>query len=176
VNSVNFGYKCQMRPYLIFVLLVLIFSILFCIVGERAKAYQIRFGPEIFAKSNSVTDVKFLSLSKEFDLKKNVFWKMEIGYWSDNRSDGSNAAILNPGIGLVLNPFSDFDIRVTAGLAYQTATDRYLGSNLNFTQEVFCGFRDGHARVGFTFNHVSCGCSKPNIGRNFLTLTVGYGF
>ncbi len=152
----------------------LILSVL--LFASQANAYQIRFGPEVFTKVNSVTDVKFLSLSKEWALRQNVFWKVELGYWSDSRRESNDALILNPGVGLVLNPFEYFDVRVAAGLAVQSDIDRYLGSYWNFTEEVFAGFRDGDARLGFTFNHVSCGCSKPNIGRNFLTLTAGYGF
>lgn len=153
-----------------------VFAFLLSLVCYKAQAYQIRFGPEVFTKSNSISDVKFLSLAKEWDIRQNIFAKMEIGYWADNRAGAKNAFIFNPGVGLVLNPFEYFDIRVSAGISAQTAVDKYLGSYWNFTEAVFAGFRDGEARVGLEFNHVSCGCSKPNIGRNFLTLVAGWGF
>ena len=154
----------------------LFLSLMVFLVSFNASAYQIRFGPEILTKSNSLADVKYLSVSKEWDVRENVFGKMEVGYWDDKRGDARNAFIFNPGIGLVLNPFKYFDIRVSAGVSFQTAVDQYLGSYWNFTEAVFAGFRDGDARIGLEFNHISCGCSKPNRGRNFLTIVAGWGF
>lgn len=151
-------------------------NLILLLLSPSAHAYQLRFGTEVLTQSNSISDVKFLSVSKEFDLKPNVFWKIELGYWADKRKGASNSFILNPGVGLVINPFKYFDIRVAAGLSAISSVDKYLGSYWNFTQELFVGFKDGDARIGLTLNHVSCGCDKPNIGRNFVTLTAGYGF
>ena len=66
-----------MKP--IFLLLsIFLFSI-------SAHSYQVRFGPGVLTKANSISDVKFLSFSKEWSVRQNVFSKMEVGYWSDKR-------------------------------------------------------------------------------------------
>lgn len=127
--------------------------------------------------ANSISDVKYLGLAKEFYLSPNIFWKLEVGYWADKRPGARPGLIIGPSLGLVIHPFKYFDLRVNAGIAGITQRDAYLGGPFQFTEEVFFGMREGTAFIGTSCWHVSsAGIFRPNIGRNFCALTAGYGF
>jgi len=153
--------------------MILILLSLFLLTPD-ASALQIRFGPGILTKAPSISDVKFLTIAKDWEVKENVYWKIEAGGWTDNRKGAENSFWGGPAVGLVLQPWI-LDVRVSVGVAVISHTDVHLGGHFQFYEDLFAGIRDGDAAIGFTFSHLSsAGLFTPNRGRNFLTLTALY--
>lgn len=144
---------------------------------SRAHAFEAHFGPGVFTHSNSVTDVKYLTVAEEGSINDNVVYRGLVGGWIDNRSDGESSALASVGIGLRVRPWI-FYSRVLTGLAYVTHIDQFLGSHFpQFFEEIFLGMKENNTALGFSFVHYSnAGIIRPdmNRGRNFATLSIMY--
>lgn len=151
--------------------LTLIF--LFCLHAD-ASDLVLRFGIEPVKKSGSYSDVKQLSLGYEASISDNTFWKIDVGYWTDNRTNASDAAYLAPALGLVIRPWI-FKMKVFAGFAAISDTDNYLGGHFQFYEGLYLGLFEGKASIGFDLFHLSsAGLYAVNKGRNFFTLSAVY--
>lgn len=65
----------------------------------------------------------------------------------------------------------------TAGPAYISQTDRYLGGYFQFTESVSLGLQDNYGSVGIGYQHISsAGLSKPNKGRDYFFIQTGIHF
>lgn len=135
----------------------------------------VRFGVEPVLKgSSSFSDVKVLSVGYEREFDANLFWKFELGYWADKRPGAENSLFGAPSLGLVIRPWI-FHVQVYAGVAAISETDNYLGGHFQFYEDVYFGLYEGEASIGLSLSHISsAGLFKPNVGRNFFTLTVTY--
>jgi len=146
------------------------------LLASSATAAEIQFGPGVLTKANSITDVKHLAISEDWDIRPNVDWRLRVGYWVDNRKGAHDALYINPSIGLTVQPWI-VDVRIHAGIAIISHTDIYLGGRAQFTEAVFIGIKDPGAYAGVECSHLSsAGIFKPNIGRNFCGIVAGIEF
>lgn len=153
------------------ILFILLFSL-----NSFADEVTMRFGVEPVKKQNSFSDVKHLSIGLEADLKENVYYKFDLGYWADKRKGAENSFYFAPALGLTISPWI-FKAKVYAGVAAISETDTYLGGHFQFYEGVYLGIFEGKASIGLDLFHLSsAGLYSPNIGRNFFTLTAVYSF
>lgn len=140
----------------------------------NADDFVIDFGVEPIKKNYSYSDVMTLRLGYVQEVKPNVLWKVDFGYWKDDRKGGANSFYGGPSIGLQVEPWI-FLVQVFAGVNYITQRDEYLGGNWQFKEDLFLGLQEGNGSIGLTFTHLSsAGIYKPNIGKNFVQLTAKY--
>jgi len=149
--------------------------LLFLFCGNAfADDFVIDFGVEPFKKQYSYSDVMTLRLGYVNEVKPNVLWKFDVGYWKDDRKGALDSFYGGPSLGLQVEPWI-FLVQVFAGVNYITQRDQYLGGPFQFKEDLFLGLQEGNGSIGLTLTHLSsAGIYKPNIGKNFLQLTAKY--
>ena len=146
------------------------------LIGANAFAIEIGVGMGVFTRANSVSDVKYASVSEDWEINSNVYWKVEVGGWIDNRRGAHNSFHAGPSIGLVVRPWI-LDCRVDVGIHAISHTDDYLGGYWQAVETATCGITEQRARMGFRYKHFSsAGVFMPNRGRDAVMFVVGYEF
>jgi len=147
-----------------------------CFAGDLGINYGLGLdGPEI-------TDVKFFSASyKEPWVNDIIYYKGEIGFWADSKSNGltrNSSAFGSGSVGVEIRN-ETFYVSDYFGLAGITATDNYTSSPYEFQTDLGLGFKDSKtkAMIGAEFKHFSnAGIVGPNLGRDFITIKVQVPF
>lgn len=154
--------------------LLLFLSGLFIGLGANAQALEIGFGAGVFTRAPSISDVKYLSLAEDWEINDNVYWKITVGGWVDNRPDAHHAFHAGPSIGLVVRPWI-LDCRVDMGIHAISHTDGYLGGYWQAVETLNCGITEGRVRMGLRYEHFSsAGVFMPNRGRDGVKYVVSY--
>lgn len=155
----------------------LITILLFLTSHVYAGQYYGSYGVGVFQKeSKSFADVKLFNIGTQWDLYKLFKQKFEAGVWTDvkfeNRRSSGYAAY---SVGIRVEPqFLYVESYWGAGLI--THTDGMLSTNIQFMNDTGIGVQDNAGRfIGINYKHISnAGISYPNLGRDFLTIKVGF--
>lgn len=127
---------------------------------------------------NYAGEVKTFGLGVNREIWNGLFYQAEAGVWADSQGNGRlSSGYANLNFGLEVNP-GYLIFRSSWGLAGITHPDSYLGSHLNFSQDLFIGVKDHHDNMlGIDYRHMSnAGLASPNVGRDFITIQVGIPF
>lgn len=132
----------------------------------------IKFGVSPFG-TNSLSDLKMLTVAREMRINDNLCWKVELGGYTDKRPGAKDSFRGNVSMGIVFRPWI-LDVRIYSGVGGITHTDKWLGSHLQFVQEFSAGVQmNGYAIMAF-FDHTSSAGAGgfPNLGRDALGAQV----
>lgn len=102
--------------------------------------------------------------------ERTMFWRSELGGYTDTAGNGRSGSYFGAQMLGVNAENNIVYAQGAAGVAAITTTDAYLGSNMNFTEELGVGINGGNnTKVGIVYKHMSnAGFAQPNIGRDFI--------
>jgi len=151
--------------------------ILILITNAHAGQYYGGYGVGVFQKdSKSFADIKLFNIGTQWDLYKLFKQKLEAGVWTDvkfeNRRSSGYAAY---SVGIRVEPQILY-VESFWGAALMTHTDGMLSSNFQFMNDTGIGVQDDAGRfIGISYKHISnAGISYPNLGRDFLSIKMGF--
>lgn len=153
---------------------------LMLLMSSYAEADSLNFGYGVGvanSASSYIGEVKTITLGINREIWNGIFYQTDVGIWADSQAGRSSSGFGNFSLGLEVNP-GYFVIRSSWGLAVVTHTDFYLGGNFpNFKQDLFIGVRDHKDNtIGINYSHLSsAGIHLPNVGRDFITIQLGFG-
>lgn len=125
--------------------------------------------------TNSFTgNITAFSLSWEDRYNQILKQKTEFGLWTDKMKNHSGSGYGAYSLGIKVIPNS-FYLEAYLGGAFVTHTDKLLSTHFEFMHDLGFGLQDGRKSIGLNFKHLSnAGIKKPNIGRNFVQLSVKF--
>ncbi len=113
---------------------------------------------------------RIAAIGYQAKLASDVFFRPELGYFSDLTGRGESSAFIS---GILLLEVSGFHVGV--GPSYLSNPDSVLGGFYQFNTELGAGVRDEHLYLGVIYKHLSsAGIEEPNKGRDFLMLQIGF--
>ncbi len=123
--------------------------------------------------------IKLFSLREESYEVGPIYSAKEVGLWVDRISSDRNGACfgkyqmgVKPGArnrGIYAKAFW--------GVELQSSTDSQLGGIIQFSQDAGLGIKDQDSFLEAGYTHISsAGIWSPNIGRDFITLSLGVSF
>lgn len=100
-------------------------------------------------------------------------YKLEAGTWTDDQPGRKGSPYGSTQLGLRGGDLEGFNVQLNAGISFIGYTDRFLGSNFEFTEDLSVGFRN----VAFGYKHFSnAGTAEPNLGRDYCVMTITLPF
>lgn len=142
-------------------------------VPANAKMTTLKYG---FGVTQSA-DSQMVSLAYEKSIRHALHHQVEGGAWIDiHRNQGrSSSGFGNYSLGLKIAR-SGFWLESMHGIGFISHPDVYLGGRFQFFHDFGLGIQDGAGyKLGAIFKHVSsAGIHKPNIGRNFIAVRMGF--
>lgn len=147
--------------------LYLAFFSFFCLQAH-ADEVSLRYGIGAIEKQAHTRYFSAVYRDNVFDIP--IFIKQtEIGYIKD--SQDINAWSLFRSYGIQFK--ADWYFRAVAGMGLISKKGNRLGGNFQFTEEIELGYK----QVGLGYKHISnAGIQKPNLGRDFLQLSINIPF
>lgn len=144
--------------------------IIFAIFSLRASANELsfRYGVGAIDKQShtryfsavyrdNVSDIPILIKHTELGFSKD---SQDVNSWNLFRAYGIEVK-------------SDWYFRAVIGMGLLTKKGKRLGGNFQFTEEVELGYK----RVGIGYKHISnAGIKKPNLGRDFIQMSINIPF
>lgn len=128
-------------------------------------------------EENKIIDThhKSINLGYYSNLRSHVSWNVHAGYLGDKNLDTYYGCAQ---FGASLNPFSWLFVENYFGPCYLHAWSDRLSGHLQFATHIGMGWRDPETRaeLGLNWKHLSnAGISRPNIGRDLLMFSLGFG-
>ncbi len=115
------------------------------------------------------------SLGYQSNIYKGIAHQLEVGGWPDRIGSRSSSMYGEYSLGLrLLKP--DYYLESMHGIGMISNPDALLGGRFQFFHDIGGGIRDkdGYS-MGLVVKHVSsAGINKPNIGRNFIGVKLGF--
>jgi hypothetical protein len=157
--------------------LLALLTLIVALLPNQADASRasFRYGLGLFASAvDSPVEVKVFGLTYQRELGI-LTWQIEGGGWTDSKEKyGRKEAFFGA---------TSLGVDVKCGLIFAQSLwgvgaisqrDSLLGSYFNFTHDLIVGVYDKEdRRVGLGWKHLSnAGIFKPNIGRDFINLTL----
>lgn len=133
---------------------------------------NLKYGLGFLQSSNS----QVVTLGYQTNFYQSFSSNVECGGWLD-QNKGHNPSVTcaaQLGLRVILTSFYAESLH---GVGFINHPDGLLGSKFEFFHDVGFGIRDSaNNSLGLDFKHTSnAGLSKPNIGRNFIAVKVGFG-
>lgn len=156
---------------------ILLKASLMCEKSAAADENVLSYGLGVFHSAEHYpVETKFLRVARRQDFDRLSYWQGEVGLWTDTAGQGrtgSGFAALSVGVKIDLKLVH---FKNSLGLAAITSPDAYLGGVFpQFTEEFTVGV-DGvnGTSLGLAYKHISsAGLVNPNMGRDFLILSIG---
>jgi hypothetical protein len=147
-----------------------------CHADDFQEQSYVKYGVGVFSSAlDSSVEVKTISAGHHWALGDLFITQVELGGWTDSRCDlkRSGSFFTDAAFGVSVNA-GYFYAQTLFGGAFLSATDSYLGSHLQFNEDMGIGIKDARGvGVGVSYKHMSsAGIFKPNTGRDFGTIQV----
>lgn len=137
-----------------------------------------KYGLGIFHSAEPrFTTVKTLSLGVQMPFFAGLIQQVEAGAWVDTSGidgrSGSQYLGWSTGVDITAGYLNAQSLWGVTGI---TNTDNMLGGHFQFHQDLFLGLKDAKKHyIGFNYSHFSsAGLSSPNLGRDLLSLKIGF--
>ena len=137
------------------------------------SAAEIKLGLGVFHEYPTVS-VKYAEAGYIKPLQTWFSERYSAGFWLDRQS--ITTAVFNYQVGWM--PQIEYTyLGIFSGPALITATDDRLSSPFQFKTTFMMGVEDPYRRrIGISYDHISnASITQPNLGRDFITLTIGIG-
>lgn len=140
----------------------------------KADDYAFKYGMGLEDKSPT-GNIKLFSLRQEALWFYAFHYATEGGLWVDNLGNGrASGAFGKAQMGVKPGAETGVYAKAFWGVQLQSSTDTQLGGYAQFTQDAGIGIRDRVSSVELGYTHVSsAGIFSPNLGRDFITLSLG---
>lgn len=145
--------------------------------SAAADEYVLSYGLGVFHSAEHYpVETKFFRLARRQDFDRVSYWQAEAGLWTDTAGEGRRGSAFvaaSVGIKVDLKPIC---FNNSLGLAAITSPDSYLGGAFPQFTEEFSISVDGvnGTSLGLAYKHISsAGIVNPNMGRDFLILSIG---
>jgi len=151
-----------------------------CVLGSRnafPSDYSVKGGPALLDGAPSGESKYFAIRSEQYQFH-GVYTALEGGGWVDNGGEGRKSSLITKAqLGVSPGQSNGIFGKVFTGVCAISSTDTMLGGHGQFCTDVGIGFRDRDTYMGVGYMHVSsAGLSRPNKGRDFITLEMGLRF
>lgn len=146
---------------------------------SAAAEELISYGLGIFhSAENWPTETKVFRLAHRQEIDTMTYYMIEWGLWVDTAGNGRLSSTYVAGSIGVRVDLKPFFIANSLGLGAVAIPDAYLGGAFpQFTEELTIGVQGSNrTTIGLSYKHFSsAGIVSPNMGRDFVLLTIGVG-
>lgn len=154
-------------------------SLVIYLPSAAADENLLSYGLGVFhSAENWPTETKFIRVAHRGDFDHISYWQAEGGLWVDTAGNGRySSSFLAASVGLKID-LSPIYFSNSFGLAAIAVPDTYLGGVFpQFTEEFTIGVKGtNNTSLGLSYKHFSsAGIISPNMGRDFLILSLGVG-
>lgn len=148
--------------------------LLLLILPLSANSQVLGFKEGIGITNSLNGNIAVFSASYEDKYNHIAMQKTEFGLWTDKAKNHSGSGYGAYSLGIKVKPNS-FYLEAYLGGALISDTDKLLSTHFEFMHDLGLGLQSERKSIGLNFKHLSnAGIKKPNIGRNFLQISVKF--
>lgn len=150
------------------------YILLFLFISISSFSQVIGFKEGVGITNSLNGNIGIFSVSYEDKYNNIAMQKTELGLWTDSIKNHSGSGYGAYSLGIKVKPDS-FYLEAYLGGAFITNTDKLLSTHFEFMHDLGFGLQSKRKSIGLNFKHLSnAGIKKPNIGRNFLQISVKF--